>query len=99
MNVKIQSIKFDADKKLIDFIEKKVSKLDKFFDGIIGTEVFLRVENTQNLENKKAEIRLAIPGNDLFAERVCKTFEEAIDSSIEALKIQMQKAKEKMRTK
>lgn len=99
MNVQIQSVKFDADKKLIDFIEKKVSKLEKFFDGIIGAEVFLRVENSQSMENKKAEIRLAIPGNDLFAERICKTFEEAVDETVEALKIQVEKAKDKMRNK
>ena len=97
MNVKIQSIKFDADKKLIDFIEKKMSKLDKFFDGIVNAEVFLRVENAQSDENKKAEIRLSIPGNDLFAERTCKTFEESVDLSIEALKSQIQRVKEKMR--
>ena len=98
MNVKIQSIKFDADKKLVDFIEKKVLKLERFFDGIIDAEVFLTLENAQDPENKKAGIRLDIPGNELFAERSCKTFEEAVDESIEALKVQIMKAKEKMRT-
>mgnify|MGYP003623226232 FL=1 len=96
MNVQIQSVNFDADKKLLEFIEKKVSKLDKFFDAIIGAEVFLKVENSQN-ENKKVEIRLEIPGYDLFAERICKTFEEAVDQATEALKPQIQKTKEKMR--
>lgn len=95
MKVKIQSIKFDADKKLIEFIEKKMEKLNKFYDDIIGSEVSLKVENTQNPENKTAEIRLNIPGNDLFAERTCKTFEEAVDLSIEAIKTQIQKVKEK----
>ena len=98
MNVTIQSIKFDADKKLVDFIEKKIEKVEKFFDGIVGAEIFLRVEKTQDPENKRAEIRLAIPGNDLFAERTCKTFEEAVDNCVEALKKQVVKAKEKMRT-
>lgn len=98
MNVTIQSIKFNADKKLVDFIEKKIEKVEKFFDGIVGAEVFLRVEKTQDPENKKAEIRLSIPGNDLFAERTCKTFEEAVDQCIEVLKRQVVKAKEKMRT-
>ena len=96
MNVNVQSIKFDADKKLIEFIEKKASKLDKFFDGIIGTDVFLRLDN-QSMDNKKVEIRLNIPGNDLFAERSSKTFEESVDLCVDALKIQLQKAKEKMR--
>ncbi len=97
MNVKIQSIKFNADKKLIDFINQKVSKLDRFFDNIIGAEVILRVEKTQDLENKFAEIRLGVPGNDLIAHKQCKTFEEAIDGSVDALKIQIKKHKEKLR--
>ncbi|MDX9852736.1 MAG: ribosome-associated translation inhibitor RaiA [Tenuifilaceae bacterium] len=97
MNVKIQSIKFDADKKLIDFISSKVNKLDRFYDNILSAEVFLRLENSQDLENKIAEIRLDIPGNDLFAERKCKTFEEAIDECVDALKRQVDKHKEKQR--
>ncbi|HPX04500.1 MAG TPA: ribosome-associated translation inhibitor RaiA [Tenuifilaceae bacterium] len=97
MNVKIQSIKFDADKKLIDFINSKVNKLDRFYDNILSAEVFLRLENSQDLENKIAEIRLDIPGNDLFAERKCKTFEEAIDECVDALKRQVDKHKEKQR--
>lgn len=96
MNVNVQSIKFDADKKLIEFIEKKASKFDKFFDGIIGIDVFLRLDS-QSADNKKVEIRLNIPGNDLFAERSSKSFEESMDLCVDALKIQLQKAKEKMR--
>lgn len=97
MNVTIQSIKFNADKKLVEFIEKKLEKVEKFFDGIVGAEVFLRLENTQDQENKKVEIRLAIPGNDLFAEKASKSFEEGTDLCIEALKKQLVKTKEKMR--
>lgn len=96
MNVNVQSIKFDADKKLIEFIEKKSEKLNKFFDGIVGIEVFLRLENAP-IENKKVEIKVVIPGSELFAERICKTFEEATDECVDALKTQLNKAKEKMR--
>ena len=97
MNIKIQSIKFDADKKLTDFIEKKVSKLERYFDNIVDAEVFLRLENSQELDNKVAEIRLKVPGSELFAQRQSKTFEEAVDDSIDALKIQIQKHKDKLR--
>ena len=97
MNVNVQSIKFDADKKLIEFIEKKAAKLDRFFDGIIGADVFLRLDSHQTANNKKVEIRLNIPGNDLFAERSSKSFEESVDLCVDALKTQLQKAKEKMR--
>lgn len=69
MDIKIHSIHFDADKKLIDFINGKVNKLIQFYDNIIGAEVFLRLEKDQGAENKVAEIRLDIPGNDIFAKK------------------------------
>ncbi len=97
MDVKIQSIKFDADKKLIDFINAKMSKVQRFYDAIIGAEVFLRLENTQELDNKIAEVKLLIPGNDLFVQRQAKTFEEGVDECIEVLKRQVTKHKEKQR--
>ena len=97
MDIKISSVHFDADKKLIDFVNKKVSKLVKFYEDIIGAEVFLRLENSQDLENKVSEIRLIIRGNDLFAKKQSKTFEEATDNAIEALKQQIIKHKEKLR--
>ena len=95
MNIKIHSIRFDADKKLLDFIDVKLKKLLLFYDGIIRAEVFLRLENVQDLENKISEIRLEIPGNDLFAKKQCRTFEEATDEAVEALRRQIIKHKNK----
>ncbi len=97
MDIKIHSIHFDADKKLIDFIKSKVKKLIQFYDNIIGVEVFLRVEKNQGTENKLAEIRLDIPGNDIFAKKKSKSFEESIDNCLEAIKRQLTKFKEKQR--
>jgi putative sigma-54 modulation protein len=97
MDIKISSVHFDADKKLLDFVDKKVNKLVKFYEDIIGAEVILRLENSQNLENKVSEIRLLVPGYDLFAKKQSKTFEEATDIAIEALRQQILKHKEKQR--
>ena len=97
MTVKIQSLHFDADQKLIDHIEEKVSKLNHFYDAIIGTNVILKLEKSSHSDNKIAEIKLRIPGNDLFAKRQCSTFEEAADTAVEALKKQIKKRKEKVR--
>lgn len=97
MKVKVSSIHFDADKKLLEFVDKKVNKLVKFYEDIIGAEVTLRIEKNQDQENKIAEIRLAIPGNDLFGKKQSKTFEEAIDEAVEALRQQIVKHKEKTR--
>lgn len=97
MNVNIQSIKFDADKKLIEFVERKVEKLDRFFDGIVSVDVFLRLDN-HPMTNKKVEIRVGIPGSDLFSEHLAKSFEEAVDDCVDALKPQLERAKEKIRS-
>jgi len=95
MTIKIQSVHFDADQKLLDFIEEKVNKLSLFDDTILGAEVILRLDKNQNTENKVTEIRLLISGYDSFAKKQCKTFEEAIDQTIEALKRQLFKQKGK----
>lgn len=97
MDVKIHSVHFDADQKLIDFVESKVSKLEQFYDNIIGAEVFLRVEKDQSHENKLAEIKLQIPGSDLFAKKQTDTFEESTDLAVNALKKQLTKRKAKQR--
>lgn len=97
MNIKIHSIHFDADAKLLGFIDQKVKKLLQFYDDIIGAEVFLRLENVQDMENKIVEIKVFIPGNDVFAKKQSKTFEESTDDCIEALRKQLKKHKEKLK--
>jgi len=97
MNIKISSVHFDADKKLLDFVNSKVSKMNQFFDGIVGAEVVLKLEKSQQEDNKVAEIKLEVPGNDLFAKKQSKSFEESIDSALDALKKQVSKHKEKLK--
>ena len=96
MTPKIQSVHFDADKKLIGFINEKVSKLSQFYDGIIGTEVILRLDNASTQDNKTAEIKLHLKGSQLFAKKQCTTFEEAVDTAIDALRTQIKKHKDKV---
>jgi len=97
MNIRINAVRFDADIKLEQFIEKKVSKLSRYFDEIINAEVFLKLENTPDLENKVVEIKLDMPGNELFARKQSKSFEESTDIVVDALKQQILKHKEKLR--
>jgi putative sigma-54 modulation protein len=97
MNVRINAVRFDADTKLVEFIEKKVSKLARYFDDIITAEVFLKLENTPDLENKVVEIKLDIPGSDLFASKQSKSFEESTVVVVDALKQQILKHKDKQR--
>jgi len=97
MNVKINTVHFKADRKLEAFINEKLEKLQMFFDGVIGSEVVLKLENAENGENKIAEVRLLIRGNDLFAKKEAVTFEAAIDLATDALRKQLVKHKEKVR--
>ncbi|WP_070138003.1 ribosome hibernation-promoting factor, HPF/YfiA family [Crocinitomix algicola] len=95
MDLQVHSVHFDADRKLIDFIHKKIGKLELYFDNIIAGEVFLRLGSPSEPANKVAEIKLAIPGKELFAKKECKSFEEATDLACEALRKQVTKHKEK----
>ena len=97
MNVKINSVRFSPTVKLETFVEGKVKKLGQYSDDIIGAEVYLKLENTQDTDNKVAEIKIDIPGNELFVKKQSKSFEESTDSAIEALKRQITKIKEKRR--
>jgi putative sigma-54 modulation protein len=99
MKVRVQSIHFTADTKLLDFIQRKADKLDQYFDQIISGDVYLKLENTEAVENKITEIKLLIAGNDLFAKEQCKTFEEATDKAIESLRKQIDKHKDRVRSK
>ncbi|MFV0290619.1 MAG: ribosome hibernation-promoting factor, HPF/YfiA family [Mangrovibacterium sp.] len=100
MKVTINAIHFTADQKLIDFTEKKVSKLDTFFEGIISAEVIFKVDKPEVADNKIAEVKLSIPNSDyLFAKKHADSFEEAVDLSIDALRRQLEKFKEKAQAK
>ncbi len=99
MKITVQSIHFTADHKLLDFIQKKVDKLEQFFDQIISGEVYLKLENVDNEANKISEIKLNVPGVTMFAKEQCKSFEEATDLAIESLRKQITKHKDKTRAK
>lgn len=99
MNIQIHSVKFDADRKLLKFINQKVNKLSQFSNEIISVEVFLRLRKDQERENKLVEMKVEYPRGPLFAKKQSKSFEESTDNVIEALKKQITKQKEKMRGK
>ena len=95
MKITVQSIRFNADKKLLDFIQKKTDKLETFYDHIISGEVYLKLENVEDEANKITEIKLMLPGCQLFAKEQCKSFEEATDLAVESLRKQINKHKQK----
>ena len=97
MQVQIHSIHFDADERLVAFVEGKVSKLNTFHDQIINCEVFLRIEKNDVRENKVAEVKIHVPGADFFANRRSSSFEASVDDVLDAIRRQILKQK-KVRT-
>ena len=97
MNIKINSVHFKTDQKLDSFIEKKVQKLSAIHEGVMGSDVILKIDNSENRENKIAEIRILLKGEDLFAKKQSKTFEGATDMAVDALKKQLEKHKERFK--
>lgn len=95
MNVKIQSVKFDADQKLIDFTQSKVSKLERFAEDAVAAEVIMKIDKDHEKGNKVVILRLEVPGNDLVAECRSKSFEESVDECVDAIRKQIDKYKEK----
>ncbi len=95
MKVNISSLKFKADKKLLNFIEERAHKLEQIHQEILGGDVILRVENTSTDANKIVEMKLLLKGEELFAEKHSSTFENATDQVVDALKKQLRKYKEK----
>lgn len=98
MNVNVQAVNFNVDIKLVNFINEKMMKLEKYYDKVVNSDVFLKVENTSDKENKIVEIKIHVPGDDLIVKKQCKTFEEAVDSASESLERLLIKRKEKIRT-
>lgn len=95
MNIQIQSVKFDADRKLLDFVQHKVGKLDRMIDNSTGAEVTLKLDKDDETGNKVVVLRLSVPGNGLVAERRSKSFEESVDLCVDAIKRQIERYKER----
>ena len=99
MIVRIQSIHFDASEQLQSFIQKKAAKLEKYYDDIEKVEVSLKVVKPETAENKEVGVKVLVPNGELYANKVCDTFEDAGDLCLEASEKQLVKYKEKQRSK
>lgn len=99
MEIRIQAIKFDATEKLETYIKKKISKLEKINDDIQTVDVYLKVVKPETSLNKEVEIKVQVPNAEFFASKVSDTFEESVDTAVDAIDKQLIKNKEKMRAK
>mgnify|MGYP003602474022 CR=1 FL=1 len=99
MKVNLQAVNFNVDRKLVDFVQEKLDKLEKYYDKIISSDVFLRLENTSDKENKTVEIKINVPGDDFVVKKTAKSFEEGVDLAVDSLERVIVKRKEKLRAK
>jgi len=97
MKVSVQSVNFNIEKDLVKYIERKVNNLEKFHDHILGAEIFLKVQSTSEKDNKITDLKISLPGKDIVAKKHGKTFEEAVSQSVDSVKRQLVKRKEKLR--
>ena len=98
MKVNVNAVNFTVDGKLVDFVQERMEKLAKYYDKIVSSDVFLKVEKTSDKENKHVEIKLIVPGDDFIVKKQCKTFEEAVELAAESLERMLVKRKEKINT-
>lgn len=99
MKVNTQSVNFTADRKLLDFIQKRMDKLEMFYDKIIQSDVYLKVDNTSEKENKIIEAKVKVPGDSFIVKKQCRTFEEGVDMATASLERQIKKRKQKLRAR
>jgi putative sigma-54 modulation protein len=97
MKVNVHAVNFAVDVKLVDFVQEKMDKLDKYYDKVVSSDVYLKVEKTSGKENKIVEVKMNVPGDDFMVKKQCKTFEEGIELSTEPLGRLLVKRKEKIR--
>ena len=97
MKVDVHAVNFTVDRKLVDFIQERMDKLEKYYDRVVSADVFLKVERTSDKENKAVEIKINVPGDDFLVKKQCKTFEEAVELSAESLERLLVKRKEKIK--
>ena len=97
MKVNAQSVNFNADATLIQFVQNRLDKLETFYDKVVSSDVYLKVENTSSKVNKIVEIKLHVPKDKFIVKKQCRTFEEAVDSACSSLERKLIKRKEKMR--
>jgi putative sigma-54 modulation protein len=98
MKVNVHAVNFTVDAKLVVFIQERMDRLEKYYDKVVSSDVFLKVEKTSEKENKIAEIKIHVPGDEFIVKKQCKTFEEAMEQSAESIERFLIKRKEKINT-
>ena len=98
MKVNVHAVNFSVDQKLVNFIQERMDKLEKYYDKVVFADIYLKTEKTSEKENKCVDVKMNVPGDEFIVKKQSKTFEEAMDLAAEALERSLLKRKEKLRT-
>ncbi|RZJ73567.1 ribosome-associated translation inhibitor RaiA [Flavobacterium sp.] len=98
MKVNVHAVNFTVDGKLVDFVQQRMDKLEKYYDRVVSSDVFMKLDNGSEKENKIVELKIHVPGDEFIVKKQCKSFEEAVDSCAESAERLLTKRKEKIRT-
>lgn len=98
MKVDVHAVNFNVDKKLVDFVQERMVKLEKYYDKVVSSDVYLKLDNTSDKENKIVEMKIIVPGDDFLVKKQCKSFEEAVELAAESIERLLVKRKEKIKT-
>lgn len=95
MNTQIHAVHFDADAALIHHVNKRLTRLPGFHDGITKVEVYLKLDNlAHQIKDKIAEIKVNVPQHQFFVKHESKSFEESFDHAFDSILSQIKRKKE-----
>lgn len=99
MKVNVHAVNFNVDRKLVGYVQSRLSKLEKYYDRVVYSDVFFKLDNTSDKENKIAEIKVNVPGDEFIVKKQCKTFEEAVEQAADSMERLLTKRKQKVRAR
>ena len=97
MKVNVHAVNFTVDRKLVGYVQDRLDKLEKYYDKVVYSDVFFKVDNTAAKINKIAEIKINVPGDEFIVKKQCKTFEEAVVLAADSMERLLVKRKQKIR--
>ncbi|OIQ21048.1 MAG: ribosomal subunit interface protein [Flavobacterium sp. MedPE-SWcel] len=99
MKVNVHAVNFSVDHKLVGFVQARLDKLEKYYDKIVYSDVFFKLDNTNGKANKIAEVKINVPGDEFMVKKQCKTFEEAVELAAGSMERLLVKRKQKVRVR
>jgi putative sigma-54 modulation protein len=99
MKVNVHAVNFTVDRKLVGYVQERLNKLEKYYDKVVYSDVFFKLDNNGEKVNKIAEIKINVPGDEFIVKKQCKTFEEAVELAADSMERLLVKRKQKIRAK